>query len=121
MGVPAAGRLGQSTEDYLKAIVELQEFDGLVSTSGVADALDVSPAAVTKALRQLADKKLVHYKRYRGVSRTAEGKKAALEIVRHHRLLEAFLHDVLGYGWDEGDAEAEHWEKHISEAFCQKK
>lgn len=107
---------GQAAEDYLKAIFKLQG-DKPVSTNRLAEALNVSPAAVTKAVRQLADKDLVVHRPYRGVSLTADGRKAALEILRHHRLLERFLHDVLGYGWDEVDEEAERLEHHISEKF----
>lgn len=109
--------LGQSAEDYLKAIFKLQQADGAVSTSSLACTLAVSPAAATKAVQLLAAKKLIHYRPYHGVTLTEKGRKAALKIVRHHRLLELFLHDVLGYSWDEVDAEAERLEHHISDEF----
>ncbi len=112
-------RLGRASEDYLKAIFKLQE-DGdgaTVSTSQLAQRLGVSPAAVTKAVQQLARKKLATYKPYHGVRLSAAGRATALETIRHHRLLEVFLHDILGYRWDEVDAEAERLEHHISEEF----
>ena len=110
-------RLGRATEDYLKAIYHLEEKGRAVSTSSLSELIGVSPPAVTKAIRQLADKGLVRYVPYKGVALADEGRRIALEMVRHHRLLETFLHDVLGYSWDEVDAEAERLEHHISEKF----
>ncbi len=109
--------LGQSAEDYLKAIFKLRQGDEPVATNTLADALRVTPAAVTKAMGQLAKKRLVNHRPYHGVSLTRGGRRAALSIIRRHRLLEQFLHDVLGYGWDEVDAEAEQLEHHVSEEF----
>lgn len=117
MSVAAGGQLGQSAEDYLKAMYRLQEAGGPVSTSSLASALDVSPAAATKAVQLLADKKLIRYRPYHGAKLTDSGRRAALTVVRRHRLLELFLHDVLGYGWDEVDAEAERLEHHVSDEF----
>lgn len=113
----AKEKLGRATEDYVKAIFKLQEKHRPVSTNRVADKLDVSPAAVTKAFRVLVRKGLVDHEPYHGVSITPAGRSAALEIIRRHRLLETFLHDVLGYSWDEVDAEAEQLEHHISAKF----
>lgn len=110
-------RLGRSTEDYIKAIFKLEESEPLVSTTSLAKAVRVSPAAATKAVRQLSQRDLATHEPYRGVALTAAGRKVALEIIRHHRLLETFLHDILGYSWDEVDAEAERLEHHISEKF----
>ena len=119
MEATTRAEFGQANEDYLKAIFRIQEQEeGVgVSTSKLAGALSVSPAAATKAVQHLAGKKLVSYRPYRGVKLTASGRKVALEIIRHHRLLETFLHDVLGYSWDAVDAEAERLEHHISEEF----
>ena len=75
------------------------------------------PELGSRALQQLAKKKLAEYEPYHGVSLTLSGREVALEMIRHHRLLETFLHDVLGYSWDEVDAEAEQLEHHISEKF----
>lgn len=120
MSTTASPQLGQSAEDYLKCIYTLEAEAGPVSTSNVAQALEVSPAAVTKAVQQLARKKLVRHRPYHGVSLTPKGTRAALDIVRRHRLIELFLHDVLGYGWDEVDAEAERLEHHVSDEFISK-
>ena len=109
--------LGQSAEDYLKAIFHLRKEEGPVATSTLAGKLRVSPAAVTKAMGQLSKKKLVDHRPYHGVLLTDDGRKAALSIIRRHRLLERFLHDILGYGWDEVDVEAERLEHHVSDEF----
>jgi len=107
--------LGQSSEDYLKAIYTLgQETAGVVNTNQLAQALGVSAAAATKAIQHLADKELIIYKPYYGASLTELGQRAAVRMVRLHRLLELFLHDVLGYSWDEVDVEAERLEHHVS-------
>ncbi len=108
--------LSQAVEDYLKIIYKLQG-DGVASTSEIARALDVSPASVTSMTRRLSDLGLARYESYRGVTLTESGTKIALEIIRHHRLLETYLKEVLGYPWDKMHEEAEHLEHHISEAF----
>ncbi len=110
-------RPGQATEDYLKAIYRLEEKGRAVSTGSLSEMLGVSPPAVTKAIRQLSHKGLVRYVPYKGVALADAGRAIALEIIRHHRLIETFLHEVLGYSWDEVDAEAERLEHHISEKF----
>ena len=111
--------LSQSTEDYLKSIYELTRSEPRASTNQIAESLEVSPASVTGMLKKLADMDapLVDYQKHQGVVLTADGEKAALEIVRHHRLLEMFLHEKLGYEWDEVDAEADQLEHYISEIF----
>lgn len=108
-------------EDYLKAIYERQA-DGEgrpVGTAALADTLGVSRASVTGMLKKMAaaPRPLIAYTRYRGVRLTAPGEKAALEVVRHHRLLEAYLTTALGYSWDEVHLEAEALEHVISEDF----
>ncbi|MDX1429118.1 MAG: metal-dependent transcriptional regulator [Rhodothermales bacterium] len=108
--------LSQAVEDYLKIIYKLQG-DGAASTSEIARALGVSPASVTSMTRRLSELGLANYESYRGVSLTESGTKIALEIIRHHRLLETYLKEVLGYPWDKMHEEAEHLEHHISEAF----
>ncbi len=108
-------------EDYLKAIYERQaEGDGqAVGTAALAETLGVSQASVTGMLKKLAaaSRPLIAYTRYRGVRLTARGEQAALEVVRHHRLLEAYLTTALGYSWDEVHHEAEALEHVISEDF----
>lgn len=104
-------------EDYLKAIYRLEE-DGLpASTQAIAERLSVAAPSVTGMLKRLADLRLIRYERYRSVELTATGRKAALEIVRHHRLLEQYLAEALGYSWDEVHDEAERLEHTISEEF----
>jgi DtxR family Mn-dependent transcriptional regulator len=111
--------LTQSIQDYLKHIYELNE-DGLpASTTDLARRLNVAPASVTGMLQKLAAAKppLVVYKKHQGVTLTKTGDRAALEVIRHHRLLETWLVQTLGYSWDEVHEEAERLEHVISEDF----
>jgi DtxR family Mn-dependent transcriptional regulator len=110
------GMLSQSVEDYLKAIYKLQE-EGRVSTSELAARMEVSAASVTNMVKRLSTLGLVTYASYKGVRLSQTGEKIALEIIRHHRLLETYLREIMGYDWDKMHAEAEHLEHHISEEF----
>ena len=114
-----AETLSHAEEDYLKAIYELAEDAGKVSTSALVQRLGRKAGSVTGMLQQLADKKprLVEYERHHGVSLTPAGTHIALEIIRHHRLIELYLAESLGYQWDKVDAEAEQLEHVISEEF----
>lgn len=103
-------------EDYLKQLYLLGG-DGSVSTQAVADALNVNPASVTGMLRRLTDHGLVEHVAYKGATLTPAGQTVALEILRHHRLLELYLHRALGYPLDEVHAEAERLEHVISETL----
>jgi DtxR family Mn-dependent transcriptional regulator len=111
--------ISHTVEDYLKAIYELEEDFGRVSTSALAEQLDVYAPSVTEMLQKLADARprLVNYRRHHGVALTAAGRKIALEVIRHHRLIELYLAEALGYEWDRVDAEAEKLEHVISEEF----
>jgi DtxR family Mn-dependent transcriptional regulator len=109
--------LTESQEDYLKQIFLLGEQRDSVSTQSIAECLDVRPASVTGMIQRLAQLGLVEHQRYRGVRLTERGRRVALEIVRHHRLLETYLAQALGYGWDEVHDEAERLEHVISERF----
>jgi DtxR family Mn-dependent transcriptional regulator len=110
--------LSPTVEDYLKAIYKLQvRHDPPVSTSAVADAMEVSSASVTSMVQRLDELGLVAYESYRGVTLTDAGTKVALEIIRHHRLLELYLKEVMDYSWEQLHEEAEHLEHHISEEF----
>src|SRR5438105_1463282 len=104
-------------QDYIKAICQLGAGGAEVSTSAIAERLDVSPASVTNMLKKLAELRLVRHLPYQGVELTASGRKVALEVIRHHRLLELYLAESLGYSWDQVHAEAEKLEHHISEEF----
>lgn len=109
----------QSIQDYLKHIYELNGQGGSASTNDIAARLNIAPASVTGMLQKLASSKppLVVYKKHQGVTLTSNGEKAALEVIRHHRLLETFLVNTLGYSWDEVHCEADKLEHVISEDF----
>lgn len=110
----------ESVDDYLKAMLELGGAeDARVMTNVLAERLGVRTPSVTGMLQKLASQKppLVLYEKHKGVRLSAAGKRRAWELVRHHRLLELFLHDVLKYSWDEVHDEAERLEHFISERF----
>ena len=109
----------QSIQDYLKHIYELNEDGSSASTNDLAARLNIAPASVTGMLQKLASSKpaLVVYKKHQGATLTKNGEKAALEVIRHHRLLETFLVNTLGYSWDEVHTEADKLEHVISEDF----
>jgi DtxR family Mn-dependent transcriptional regulator len=108
--------LSPAVEDYLKAIYKLQD-GGVVAQRDLAAALDVSAASVTNMAKRLDRLGLVRHASYRGVTLTEAGERIALEIIRHHRLLETYLREVMGYDWEAMHAEAEQLEHHISEDF----
>jgi len=112
----------RSIQDYLKHIYELNEDGAAASTNDLAGRLNVAPASVTGMLQKLASSKppLVIYKKHRGATLTENGEKAALEVIRHHRLLATFLVSTLGYAWDEVHEEAERLEHVISENLEQR-
>ena len=109
-------RTNEGAENYAKALYELQEreSDG-VGTTAVAQRLGVTPASASGMLRRLAAEGVVEYAPYRGARLTPEGERIALEVIRHHRLIELFLAEVLGMPWDRVHEEAEVLEHHISE------
>jgi DtxR family Mn-dependent transcriptional regulator len=106
-------------EDYLKTIYELTATKERASTNQIAKALNVKPASVTGMIKKLSQitPPLVDYKKHYGVALTPRGEKIALETIRHHRLLETFLHETLGFDWDAVHAEADRLEHVISEEF----
>jgi DtxR family Mn-dependent transcriptional regulator len=108
-----------STQDYLKTIYELTEDGESASTNALAQRLNISAPSVTGMVQKLASSKpaLVEYQKHQGVTLTRDGKRAALEVIRHHRLIEAWLVQTLGYSWDEVHEEAERLEHVISEDF----
>lgn len=110
--------LSEAQEDYLKHLFLLEaERQGPVSTQALAQRLGVRPPSVTEMLKKLAQLGLVEHTRYRGARLTEAGRQVALEVLRHHRLLETYLHQALGYGWEEVHQEAERLEHVISEAL----
>jgi DtxR family Mn-dependent transcriptional regulator len=109
-------RTNEGAENYAKAIYELQGKDeSAVRTTDVAQRLGVTPASASGMLRRLADEGVVSYQPYHGARLTPEGERIALEMIRHHRLIELFLAEVLGMPWDRVHEEAEVLEHHISE------
>ena len=109
--------LSPAVEDYLKAIYSLRS-DGegtVVTTQSLADYLRVAPASATNMAKKLATMGLVHHTPYRGLELSDSGERVALEIVRHHRIIETFLAQVLGLSWDKVHDEAERWEHVLSE------
>jgi DtxR family Mn-dependent transcriptional regulator len=110
--------LSTAMEDYLKAIYVLQVEEGPpVSTSDIAEYLGKTPPTVTSMLSKLADRGLVDREKYKGAELTEEGETVALEVLRHHRLLETYLTEHLDYSWSEVHDEADALEHHISEEF----
>ena len=111
--------LSQSIQDYLKTIYKLQQ-DGQVSTTKIAKTLNISGASVTGMLKRLSAMKLVDYHSYKGVKLTEDGNKLALEILRHHRLLELYLKESLGFSLAKVHDEACRLEHYVSEEFVEK-
>jgi DtxR family transcriptional regulator, Mn-dependent transcriptional regulator len=104
-----------AVQDYAKAIYTLESRDGSAATTELAALLEVRPASVSGMLRKLSTLGLVQHERYRGVRLTERGRRVALEVIRHHRLVELFLVESLGMTWDEVHAEAEVLEHALSE------
>jgi DtxR family Mn-dependent transcriptional regulator len=110
----------RAQEDYLKALYQLHGDQRPVPTRELAKRLGISSPSVSEMVTRLSAQGLVEHDRYRGQQLTREGRKVALELVRHHRLLEMFLVQVLGYSWDEVHEEAERLEHVISERMEQR-
>ena len=111
-------RITPAIEDYLKAIYQLgrEEPDaGVVTGQRIAERLGVAAPSVTNMVKRLRELELVRHEPYGGVELTETGEQIALEVVRHHRLLERYLVEALGYGWDEVHDEAERLEHHLSD------
>ena len=108
--------LSQAIQDYLKVIYKIRQSQGAVSTTALAQRMGVSPASATNMVKRLVRLRLVTHTPYRAVGLTAGGEKVALEIIRHHRLLELFLREHLGLSLDQVHGEAEELEHVLSEA-----
>jgi DtxR family Mn-dependent transcriptional regulator len=107
-------------EDYLKTIYKLQQEESPVRTTLIAKALGVEPASVTGVIKRLAELDYLEHQPYRGVTLTRAGELVALEVIRHHRLLELYLIHALSYSWDEVHDEAERLEHAVSPLFIQR-
>jgi DtxR family Mn-dependent transcriptional regulator len=113
-------RLTESVQDYLKTIYKLQETDGTVSTTQIAKELGFTGASVTGMLKRLSTMELVDYNSYKGVRLTDLGTKISLEILRHHRLLELYLKQSLGFSLAKVHDEACRLEHYVSDEFIEK-
>ena len=107
--------LSRSVEDYLKAIYSLTEQGEAASTSNIAGVLDIQPASVSGMVKRLAESGYVEHAPYRGVTLTPAGNRAALQVIRRHRILETYLNQRLGYSWDDVHEEAERLEHAASD------
>jgi DtxR family Mn-dependent transcriptional regulator len=107
--------LSNAIQDYLKEIYKLQSRGGRATTSAIAKSIGVAPSSATSMLKKLAALGLVEHARYRGVTLTDTGERVALEVIRHHRLLEQYLAQTLGLSIDAVHAEADRLEHALSE------
>jgi DtxR family Mn-dependent transcriptional regulator len=116
-GAQGAKLITPAHEDYLKAIYSLSIGGEEVTNSALANHMGVAPASATNMVKKLADLGLVTYERYQNIALTASGEKVALEVLRHHRLLELYLHDKLNVPWDQVHDEAERLEHVLSDTL----
>jgi len=107
----------EAVEDFLKIVYQLERQQSPVATTVIAAELGIKPPSVTEMARKLADHGLLEYEKYRGIRLTNSGRRIALEVIRHHRLIEMYLSEALGYTWDEVHDEADRLEHVISEQF----
>ncbi len=112
--------LSRSVEDYLKAIYQLSEQGDSAATTGIAERLGLTPASVTGMMKRLAESGLVEHEPYRGARLTAEGRTAALAVMRRHRILEAYLITKLAYDWSTVHEEAERLEHAVSDELVER-
>ena len=121
MSAALAGEsLTRSVEDYLKAIYQLSPEGRAASTSEIANLLALSAPSVTGMVKRLSEHGLLEHVPYRGVQLTDEGRRAALRMVRRHRLIEAYLVEFLGYSWDTVHEEAERLEHAVSDSLVER-
>lgn len=112
--------LSRSVEDYLKAIYTRSESGAYASTTEIAEALEVQPGSATGMIKRLAEAELAEHVPYHGVRLTPAGKRAALRILRRHRILETYLQERLGYAWDHVHDEAEQLEHAASDYLIER-
>ena len=112
--------LTRSVEDYLKAIYRLSPRGRTASTSEIAHRLELSPASVSGMVKRLSEQGLLEHVPYKGVQLTPEGRRAALRMLRRHRLIEAYLVAFLGYTWDTVHDEAERLEHAVSDTLVER-
>jgi DtxR family Mn-dependent transcriptional regulator len=107
-------------EDYLKAIYELEQKGAAAATNDIAERLDIAPASVSGMVQRLARLGLVRVVRYKGARLTDSGRGAALKLIRRHRIIESYLVERLGFGWDDVHDEAEHLEHAASDELIER-
>src|SRR6058998_671560 len=112
--------LTRSVEDYLKVIYHLSSQGGFAATSDIAASLDVSPPSVSGMVKRLSEAGLIEHVPYRGVQLTHQGRRAALKMIRRHRVLEVYLTQQLGYDWDDVHEEAERLEHAVSDELIER-
>src|SRR3989442_4377835 len=112
--------LTRSVEDYLKVIYHLSNQGGFAATSDIAAMLDLAPPSVSGMVKRLSEAGLIEHVPYRGVQLTAQGRRAALRMIRRHRVLETYLTQQLGYDWDGVHAEAERMEHAVSDDLIER-
>jgi DtxR family Mn-dependent transcriptional regulator len=112
--------LTRSVEDYLKVIYHLSSQGGFAATSEIAAHLDVSAPSVSGMVKRLSETGLIEHVPYRGVQLTAQGRRAALKMIRRHRILEVYLTQQLGYDWDGVHDEAERLEHAVSDELIER-
>lgn len=107
--------LTRSVEDYLKSVFHLTSQGGFATTSDIAEMLEVAPPSVSGMMKRLSETGLIEHVPYRGVQLTPQGRRAALQMIRRHRILESYLTTKLGYDWGDVHVEAERLEHAVSE------
>jgi DtxR family transcriptional regulator, Mn-dependent transcriptional regulator len=112
---PPQPPLTRSVEDYLKSVFHLTNQGGFATTSDIADMLEVAPPSVSGMMKRLSETGLIEHVPYRGVQLTPQGRRAALQMIRRHRILESYLTSKLGYDWGDVHVEAERLEHAVSE------
>jgi DtxR family Mn-dependent transcriptional regulator len=113
-------KFSKNVEDYVKSIYALQREQRPVSNGALKTRLNISAAAVSEMIQTLVRLNLVRYEPYQGVELTPAGERVALEVIRHHRLLELYLHQALGVPWDEVHQEAEQLEHALSPQLAER-
>lgn len=112
--------LSRSVEDYLKVIYHLSNEGGFATTSDIAAMLTVAPPSVSGMIKRLSETGLIEHVPYRGVQLTPQGRRAALRMIRRHRVLEVYLTEQLGYDWDDVHQEAERLEHAVSDELIER-
>ena len=108
------------SEDYLKSVFHLTDQGGFATTSDIAEMLDVAPPSVSGMMKRLSETGLIEHVPYRGVQLTPQGRRAALQMIRRHRILEVYLTSKLGYDWGDVHVEAERLEHAVSDKLIER-